>query len=154
VYGDSAFHIGTLRMGADGALLPLDPRGTRLVEAAAVAGALERHVLGEGGQLAEVVQPQDHRVVDLALDLQRPLGGVERPDVVVVAHEEHLFGRVVRGQVAQARFQIHRPRAADDEPLLARHRRRRRRLLGGGGGEAQARGGDDRAGGDEEAAAG
>ena len=91
-------------------------------EAAAVAGALiDGDELGRL-QLADILQRQGQRLVDLALYLQRELVGVdvERDAGEVIAHEE----RVVRRDRAivedgEGRLELRRPTGqADHRPLL------------------------------------
>src|SRR5207249_3819018 len=130
----------------DGAVLPLDPRGPRLVEGATVAGAFEGHILREHGKLLQVVQAEDAGVVHLALDFHRPLRRGDRCSIVVVTDEEHIVGRVVGGQVSEPRLEVDGTRAPYDEPVLARNERGG--LLGARAGRSKKR--DGGAAGDQE----
>ena len=104
------------------------------------------------GSLRRSSRRRTSGLLDLAFDPQRPLRGSTARRLVVVAHEEHVVGGVVGGQVGEPGFEVDGPRAADDEPLLAGDgdgrrllARRRRPSPEPGGGHRDGAGGDEKA---------
>ena len=108
------------------AVLPLKSRRLRIVEAPAVARALEgdglRHLL----HALEIVESQRQRIVHLAVHFEHELGWVHLRAVVVVADEERLVRRDRAREVIEPRLEVEGPRAPDDQLLLARYGRRGR----------------------------
>ena len=121
---------------AHGPVAPLQAGHRRLVESAAVPGALENADELGGGQLFQIVHGERERRRDRASDAQTPFVDIHGGNVDVRAHEKMLDGSEVVGEAGERHLQILGADGAGEHVALGTifsSQKRARR----GGGEAE-----------------